>query len=65
MTVTSQKIGTKNVKYGGIFKASKKPANHTYFKDCASQNFFFKIGFELVSMTFVLSVNASLVKKVI
>ena len=33
-------LGTKNVRYRGIFKASKKNLlYHTYFKDCASQNF--------------------------
>ena len=33
-------LGTKNVRYGGIFKASKKTLlNHTYFKDCASEKF--------------------------
>ena len=31
-------LGTKNVWYGGIFKASKKILlNHTYFEDCRSQ----------------------------
>ena len=33
-------LGTKNVRYGGVFKASKKNLlYHTYFKDCASQKF--------------------------
>ena len=31
-------LGTKNVWYGGIFKASKKILlNHIYFEDCRSQ----------------------------
>ena len=33
-------LGTKNVRYSGIFKANKKTLlNQTYFKDCASQTF--------------------------
>ena len=32
-------LGTKNVRYGGIFKASKKAYYITQFKDCASQKF--------------------------
>ena len=33
-------LDTKNVRFGRIFKASKKNLlNHTYFKDCASQMF--------------------------
>ena len=37
-------LGTKNVRYGGIFKTSKKNLlNHKYFKDYASQKFFVTI----------------------
>ena len=33
-------LGRKNVRYGGVFKASKKPAkSHIYIKDCGSQKF--------------------------
>ena len=32
-------LGTKNVRYGGISKASENQLNHKYFKDCASQTF--------------------------
>ena len=32
-------LGKKNVRYAGIFKASKNLLYHTYFKDCASQKF--------------------------
>ena len=33
-------LATKNVRYGRIFKASKKNLlNHTYFKDFASQKY--------------------------
>ena len=32
-------LGTKNVRYGGVIKARKKPAKSHYFKDCAGQKF--------------------------
>ena len=33
-------LGTKNLRYGGIFKARKRNLlNHSYLKDCTSQKF--------------------------